>query len=428
MKYKEKLKRKEQSMKKLLAFITALVLVLGCAVPAFADNLNKPTSHTSVTKPSVFNSVTVEGTTAYYEKDSTSTTKIYIRAELPNTSKTEYNLKTASVVITTTGYSLSVKYGATTINPDSSSGNTYNYTLDLFNKSYTVRVNNVNYTLAAGIADGVVGINSNDPLVLSGTLNSTSLEVYGSCQNNPYMGNSYYNSGWTFINYFLAATLPTGTNLGNVPGSFTMAAGATLSGAGVTNYSSGTTNFDFSSGNYVTVTNSGISRVYYPKLGVTGQTISISRSNYDFNFTELKNSSYYSSTIEAKVEAIETAWSAYLVQIGTFPSGTTAMDVLTSFINWAETHYVNNNTLYFTGTSSTNGGTYLSCLNGLDASDCGSMAGYMYAIQPYYYVDLDHHCELGTVGADAYVLSDTTYVVWFYTVDYSNWINWQSER
>ncbi|MCR4722406.1 MAG: DUF4430 domain-containing protein [Eubacteriales bacterium] len=417
-------------MKKLLAFITALVIVLGCTVPAFAKNLNKPTWHNVASSHPGITSVTVAGTSAIFETDSNTDDEIYIRATLPNPSGTEYGLKNASVTITTTsGVSVTVLYNGNSVPYTSHVGNTYSYTLDLFNKRYTVDADGDEYILAAGINDGVVSIDSSDPLKLSGTLaTNVTLDVYGSCQNNPYMGNPYYSGGWTFINYFFAGTLPTGTNLGNVSGSFTMATGASLSGCGVTSYTSGTTNFNFSSGNYFTLTNGSASRIYRPKLGVTGQTVSVSRSNYDFNFTELKASStYYTSTVEAKVEAIETAWSAFLVNGNTtFSSGATAMDVLTRFINWAETNYVNNNTHYFTGTSNTNGGTYLSCLNGLDASDCGTMAGYMYSIDPlgYYWNSANDHSILASVGADAYVISDSTYVVWFYTVDYSNWINW----
>ncbi len=415
-------------MKKLITIIVALVLVLGCTVPAFAKNLVKPTSHSEATQPSVLYSVTVEGVTAYYETDSNTDSTIYIRALLSNASKTEYDLKNAAVVITTNGTGVTVKYGSTTIDPESSVGGVNHYTLDLFNKSYTVKINNVYYILAAGIYDGVVGIDTdNDPLRLSGTIGTENLDMYGSCQNNPYMGNPYYSGGWTFINYFFDATLPTGSNLGNVTATFTMANGAVLTGGALPITTSGSTTFDFSTGSYVTVTNGSASRKYYPRLSVSGETISISSSNYDFNFTELKDSTYYNSAIEAKVEAIETAWSAFLTQpstVTTFNSGATAMDVMTRFITWAETNYVNNNTHYFTGTSSTNGGTYLSCLNGLDASDCGDYAGYMYATEAYSYTNLNNHCALGTVGADAYVLTDSTYVVWFYTVDYRNWINW----
>ncbi|MBQ9808354.1 MAG: hypothetical protein IJM55_05755, partial [Ruminococcus sp.] len=374
-------------------------------------------------------SVTVNGTAAYYEYDSnTGSSTYYIRAELPNSSGTEYELKNANVVITTTGDTPSVFLSNVEIDPNDMTGNSYYYTLDLLNVAYTISVNTNNYTFAAGIADGQVGISSSDPLRLAGSLASTTLNFYGSCQNNPYMGNPYYSSGWTFISYFFSATLPTGTDLGSVSGSFTLPSGASLSGAGQTAYTSGTKNWNFSSNNALTLTKSGSTRVYTPRLAVTGQTVLVKKSNYDINLTELKNSSYYQdSTIKAKADAIETAWTAYISQEHTFNSGSSVMDIMEAFITWASTTTnTATGTYYFTGTSNTSGGTYLSCLNGLDASDCGYMAGYMYADDPngYYWTSTSNHSSMATVGANDYTFTNSTVIVWFYTVDFMNWFNW----
>ena len=298
--------------------------------------------------------------------------------------------------------------------------------VDLLNTAYTVTVGSNSYTLAAGLADGRVEVSSSDPLKLEGYLDSSTntIDPFGSCQNNPYMGNPYYSTGWTFISYFFSATLPTGSNTGDVSGSLTVASGATLS---VDHPTLHPANYNFSSGHNATVTYGGASRVYYPRLSVTGGTITISRANYDFNFTELKgDTTYYTSTIADRVEEIEKAWSAFLEDstATSFNSGATAMDVVTRFITWSTTHYVEGTTPYFTGTSDTASGTYLSRLDGLDASDCGYMAGYMYAIEPYRWVSSSDHSAMGTVGADGYTLSDSTYVVWFYTTDFMRWFNW----
>lgn len=191
-------------MKKLLSVVLALILVLGLAMPAFADGTTKPTAHTTVTSLDGVSSVTVNGTTAYYEYDSNTGSSVkYIRAELPKASATEYSLKHATVVITTTGSAASIPGYTASV-----SGNQYTFNgVNLFNTAYTVSVGSYSYTLAAGIEDGRVGISSNDPLVVSGTLNDVTADVYGSNQNNPYMGNPYYSSGWTFINYFVTGTL-----------------------------------------------------------------------------------------------------------------------------------------------------------------------------------------------------------------------------
>lgn len=418
-------------MKKILAVLIALTMVFGLAiVPSFADP-TKPTSHDEATSHPGITSVTVAGTSAIFETDDNTGSAIYIRATLPSGTtggKTEHELKNATVVITTTGDTPSVIYNNIDVDPDDSVGNSYYYTLNLFNRAYSVTVGSSSYTFAAGVDDGIVAVSSSDPLKLNGTLanNTEDVSTFGSCQNNPFMGNPFYSGGWTFISYFFADTLPANSDIGSVSGSLTVADGATLS----VDYATGTSNYNFSSGHNATVTNGGASRVYYPRLSVTNGTISISRLNYDFNFTELKgDNTYYTTTIASEVKEIEDAWSAFLADPTavntTFNSGSTAMDVVTRFINWAETTNKPDTTIkYFTGTSETSSGTYLSKLDGLDASDCGDMAGFMYAIEPYEWHSTSNHSAMGTVGADGYVLSDTTYVVWFYTTNFMRWFNW----
>jgi len=416
-------------MKKFLAVLIALTMVFGLAiVPSFADP-TKPTSHDEATSHPGITSVTVAGTSAIFETDDNTGSDVYIRATLPSGSdgKTEHDLKTASVVIVATG-NTTVRFNNTNVSYASKVGYTYTFTLDLLNKAYEVSVGDDDYILAAGIDDGVVAVSSSDPLRLEGYLDNSSnpITTFGSCQNNPFMGNPFYSSGWTFISYFFSATLPENSSTGNVSGSLTVDNNATLS----VDYATGTSNYNFSSGHNATVANGGVSRIYYPRLSVTNGTISISRLNYDFNFTELKgDNTYYTSTIAGEVKEIEDAWSAFLADPTatntTFNSGSTAMDVVTRFINWAETTNKPDTTIkYFTGTSETSSGTYLSKLDGLDASDCGDMAGFMYAIEPYEWHSADDHSAMGTVGADGYVLSDTTYVVWFYTTNFMRWFNW----
>ena len=411
-------------MKKLLSVVLALILVLGLAMPAFADGTTKPTAHTTVTSLDGVSSVTVNGTPAYYEYDSnTGSSAKYIRAELPKASATEYSLKNATVVITTTGSTASIPGYTATV-----SGNQYTFTsVNLFNTAYTVSVGSYSYTLAAGIEDGRVEISSGDPLGLSGTLNGVVIDVFGNNQNNPYMGNPYYSSGWTFINYFVSGTLPSGTSLNNVTGSFTVASGATFSGPAST--VSGP--FNFISNNIITITNGG-SRQYNAQLAISGQTVTVKQKangyrNYDINLTEVKASTYYEDdAIKAKVDSIETAWNVYISSPHVFASGSTVMDIMIDFINWAESNYITGTTMhYFTGSSETSGGTYLSKLNGLDAFDCGYMAGYVYSDDPNgYYYNNNGHSSMANVGANDYLFTSTTRIVWFYTVDYSNWFNW----
>ena len=147
--------------------------------------------------------------------------------------------------------------------------------------------------------------------------------------------------------------------------------------------------------------------------------------NYDINLSEVKASTYYQDAdIKAKVDSIETAWNAFIVKGYTANAGASVMSIMDAFIDWAE-HNTNpaTNTAYFTGTSDTGGGYYLSKLNGLDWMDCGYMAGYMYSDDAagYYWRAVNDHSSIPMVGADSYVFTSSTRIVWFYTVNYGNW-------
>ncbi len=414
-------------MKKLISIIVALVLVLGLAVPAFAD-VAKPTSHDELQSiPSVFSSVVIEGTTAKFEQDSNGST-IYIRAELPNTSKTEYNLTHAGVVITTTGSIPTVSYNGNTVAVSDVDENDYYYTLNLLNRAYSVAVGGNTYTLAAGLADGRVEVSSSDPLKVGGTLDSVTIDAYGSCQNNPYMGNPYYTE-WTYINYFISATLPSGT-ISSITGNLSLASGATLTGAGVTNYTSGNATFDFSNNASFTVTNGTASRLYRSRVAIDGQTVLIKEvsgyRNYDLNFSEVKASTYYTatgSTVKPKVDEIEAAWNVFITQGYTAPANSSVMSIIMAFDNWARTtDKPDSSGKYYTGTSDFGGGYYLSTLNGLSSSDCGSMAGYMYTDDANgFYNDEHGHSSIPMIGADGYTMTSSTRIVWFYTIDFMNW-------
>lgn len=239
-------------VKKLTALLLALVLVLSLSVTAFA--YNPPTSSTTVSTPSWLSSVTVDGTTAYYQTDNNTVNTIYIRAKLPVATKTEYDLQTATVVVTTTGGVPILMDGATTIPYDSAVGNAYTWnSLNLFNKSYSLGPSGgrTNY-LAAGLETGQVGIHANDPVRIesTSTLDNNPVNVYGSNVQNPFMGNLYFvetSAKWTFINYFFVGTLEENTPLDNIPGVIDRDyANATVSGGGYTNSTATSFNFDFS--------------------------------------------------------------------------------------------------------------------------------------------------------------------------------------
>lgn len=419
---------------KLFALLLALVMVFSFSAAALA--YDPPTSSTDVAAPAWISSVTVDNTTAYYQRDDNTGASVYVRALLPRATKTEYDLQTATVVVITTGSNVPVlKDGATVIPYDSAAGNVYTWnSLDLVNKAYSLSpsAGRASY-LAAGLETGQVGISAGDPLKTgSVTMDGIAVSVYGSNVQNPFMGNlDFIEEGepWTFINYFISGILPDTSDLSDVDGTFNLAAGATLSGGNATPIIGGY-NFDFV--NYkaaIKISNSGEERVYYVMLAVDGQGIVIQQypdgsRNYDINFDELKGSTYYTGLVKTKSDAIDTAWDVYISTPRTFPAGTKVMGVLQNFITWAETTVdPNTSDEYFTYSSNTGGGSYLSVLNGLSYADCGSLAGWMYTDDPlgYFWTSPSDHSRIPGVGAGDYVLATNSKIVWFYTVDYFNW-------
>lgn len=393
------------------------------------DGLSAPTTHTEVAKPATINSISVGSATAYYETDDNTGNTTYIRALL--TGKTEYDLKNATVTVNLTNSSTAVALDGTAITGGTTSRT---FTTDLMNKAHTLTIGGVDYILAAGLPNGRVSIDSNDPLGLGTvTMAGTTMDVYGANVQNPFMGNTYFvnrNTNWTFINYFISGVLPTGTSLSSVATAYTLKSGATISGAGATEVTATSYTFNFTIGKTLTVANGTESRTYDAELAVEGQSIVVKQTktgtrNYDINLTEVINSTYYAdAAIKNKVDAIVTAWNAYITESHTFNAGTSVMAILQSFDTWAHTTTKpGSSEKYFTGDSDFGGGTYLSKLNGLNWNDCGNLAGYMYTndANGYYWTSADNHSTIPPVGAADMVFTSSTRIVWFYTVNYQNW-------
>lgn len=393
------------------------------------DGLSAPTTHTEVAKPATINSISVGSATAYYETDDNTGNTTYIRALL--TGKTEYDLKNATVTVNLTNSSTAVALDGTAITGGTTSRT---FTTDLMNKAHTLTIGGVDYILAAGLPNGRVSIDSNDPLGLGTvTMAGTTMDVYGANVQNPFMGNTYFvnrNTNWTFINYFISGVLPTGTSLSSVATAYTLKSGATISGAGATEVTATSYTFNFTIGKTLTVANGTESRTYDAELAVEGQSIVVKQTktgtrNYDINLTEVINSTYYAdAAIKNKVDAIVTAWNAYITESHTFNAGTSVMAILQNFDTWAHTTTKpGSSEKYFTGDSDFGGGTYLSKLNGLNWNDCGNLAGYMYTndANGYYWTAADNHSTIPSVGAADMVFTSSTRIVWFYTVNYWNW-------
>lgn len=422
---------------KKIVFVVLLALVLVFSLGAAALAYDPPTGFpTDVSMPPWLSSVTVDEIPAYYQTDPNTGAIVYIRALLPVATKTEDDLRTAPVVVTTNGSKVPVlKDGATEIPYDSVVGNTYTWnSLNLVNKSYALGPSGGRHNyLAAGLETGHVLFGSNDPVRIesSSTLDGRLVNVYGSNVQNPFIGNRYFvdtSTNWTFINYFLIGTLGSSTPLSSITGVIDRAAGATVSGGGYVNSTATGFNFDFSGATKgaIKIANGNLSRTYRLMLVTEGQDIVIQQTgsdrNYDFKFDELKASAHYTGEVKTKADAIEAAWSAYIATSHIFPPGTTVMGILEDFIDWAEaTNKPGTAIKYFTGNSDTGGGSYLSVLNGLSHADCGSLAGWMYTDEAYFWESPSDHANIPMVGAGDYVPAADDVIVWFYTVNYWNW-------
>lgn len=425
--------------KRLVALCMAFAMMFSLMTVVHADTtvndgLSAPTTHSAATMPAEVSSILVGSTTAYYETDDNTGNTTYIRAQL--TGKTEYDLKNAAVTVNLQDSSTTVKLDGTAID----GGTARTFTTNLMNKAHTLTIGSTDYVLAAGLPSGQVGIDSNDPLGLGTvTMVGTAMNVYGANVQNPFMGNTYFvnrNTDWTFINYFISKVLPVGTSLSSVSTTYTLKDGAKISGAGATNVTATSYTFNFTVGNILTVANDTESRTYNAQLAVEGQSVIVQKDpttgirNYDINLTEVIKSDYYTGEIKDKVDEIVTAWNAYIAEPHTFAAGTSVMAILQAFDTWA-TEHENPETfdMYFTGTSDFGGGSYLSKLNNLNWNDCGSMGGYMYTddANGLYNANIEGlntrtgKSSIPMVAANNMTFTSSTRIVWFFTVNYSNW-------
>ena len=414
--------------KRLVALCMAFAMMFSLLTVVHADTtvndgLSTPTTHSEATMPAEVSSILVGSATAYYEKDDNTGDTIYIRALL--TGKTEYDLKNAAVTVNLTSSDTTVKLDGTAVDGDA----TRTFTTNLMNKAHTLTIGSTNYVLAAGLASGQVGIDSNDPLSLGTvTMATKTMNVFGANVQNPFMGNTYFvnrNTDWTFINYFISEVLPEGTELNRVATTYTLKDGAKISGAGATDVTATSYTFNFTVGNILTVSNDTESRTYNAQLAVEGESVIVQRNpatgirNYDVD-TAIKN----------KVDEIVTAWNAYIAEPHTFDAGTSVMAVLQDFDEWAtENEDPETRESYFTGTSDFGGGSYLSKLNNLNWNDCGSSGGYMYTndANGLYNANIEGlntragKSAIPMVGANNMTFTNSTRIVWFFTVNYSKW-------
>lgn len=419
--------------KKITALLLALVMALSLSTMAFADGTT-PTTTGKVTRTTVnsidaVSSVTIGGTTAYYEKDSNTGDQIYIRAMVAGGS--EYSLKSTNVVI-------NLSNAGATINGDlafTGAGNVRTATnVNLLNKVYTVIIStseggvttSKTYKLAAGLPSGTVAIDANDPLrIIELKFGTVSATITPTNVQNPFMGNTVSNTKgkWTFVNYKVNATLSAApASRASVPATLTLPTGTTASGCYNTD---GTLNLDTGAPKLI-LTNGSESRTYYV-FATDTNTFEI---EYGFDFTEAVNSTAYQNgdvlssgvtVTEAVDELIEHAMEYFgdeetgkTYGTITVTAGQTVMDIMHEFA-----------VEYELDSEVPVGCTYMATLNGIGEFTFGSMSGWMYtdgpdrsemATNPKFY----ENWNTPPIGAASYTLNAGDTICWFICCDYTH--------
>lgn len=420
--------------KRITALLLALVMALSLSTMAFADGTvnteyAKPTSSEVTTNIGSLTSVTVNGTDAAFYYDNNTGTDfgdpVYIRATV---SGTEYNLQTATVVITTANKTPTVSLNGTTIAAASSTGSAYTYNLDMLNKAYTVSVDGETFTLAAGLAKTTepIAVPNTDPMRISAmTIGGATGDIKMSVVQNPFMGNPYYTM-WTSATYTVKAAMAGKPVRSNLSGSITIPNGtsapsaadtclkATITGTG----SAQTCALDLTSNTTLRVVYGNFSR-NYTVIATDENTISV---NFGIDFTEATESSYYTGEVATKVNTLISQAQEYFggnVTGKTYgeisvPAGSTVMDIMRNFaVKYNYTSEV------------PEGCTYMATLNGIGEFTFGNMSGWMYTDGPDW-DDKDTNPEFfkswntPPIGAASYTLSQGKTICWFICCDYTH--------
>ena len=360
-----------KSMRKITALILAIVMVLSLSIAAFARDGGTITS------------ATINGETATIE---TIDGVNYVRKQLTDTSSgyslSEYSLRNATITV-----AASAKPTATGVTFSGRGGNYTATGVDLFNKCLDVTVDGTVYRFAAGLKSGDVAIDSNDPWKVTFTIGGVAFTNNAYNVQNPNIGNSGAEDGWTGIAYTVRGTLPSTANLSALPMTVVKAnADATISGTAVTanTYTLNLSGTD----KMISVTYGGETRNYYVAAAVSGST----KVNISFTIDSNSASTRYPdavSDINTKMSAASGDGSG-LVRME-LDSGATVYDALVA---------VGAKAGITIGAQQSSYGIYVNNIGGIAA---GGSAGWMYSVNG----------AVPMVGAGSYVLTDGDVVRWF---------------